>query len=177
MTTRKDIINHVVELLCGALGDTVSVYASRVRHLQCDELPSAGVYALKEQIEHNDTSPRRYERALTLVVEIVATASRNLDAVLYALTDKVEDALMEDSSFNQLVEDSEITSLSISLAESGERLMGCARLECTVTYERLLPEKPLDIFSVAGVAWDIAPADGKPEAHDSIDMPEEPIRA
>lgn len=172
MTTRKAIVEHVTALLRIALGASAkAVYASRVRHLQSADLPAVGVYALKEKVDHKDTSPRRYERSLTLAVEIVAEANRDLDAILYERADVVELALQDDPTFGGLVDDSELDSVEISLAESGDRLMGCARIDCTVTYERVLPEVLLDTFATGGVCWDLAPINGTIDATDTIPMP------
>lgn len=182
MTTRKAIVDHVAALLRSALGDAVkAVHASRVRHIQSADLPAVGVYALKEKADHKDTSPRRYERSLTLAVEVVAEANRELDAILYDRADRIELALLDDPTFGGLVDDSELDAVEISLAESGERLMGCARIDCTVTYERPLADAPLDVFATGGVSWDlVSPAgtpDGTIDAQDTLTLPQEASHA
>lgn len=174
MTTRQQITDAVAARLRAALPALEGrVYASRVRHIRTNRLPAIGVYALKEHADDNGTSPPRYTRALTLAVECVADADEALDATLNQLADAVEDCLLPDPALGGLVADLALSGTELSLAENGERLIGCARVDWTVEYERALPLPQVDAFASGGVRWDLAPQDGAIDAEDHLSPEQE----
>lgn len=173
MTARADIVNAITVRVRAAVGPDVRVYPSRIQHIQTGRLPAIGVYAMKEKANDEGTSPRRYTRTLSIAVECVATADERLDEVLYALADTVEAALLQDPTLNGLVDDLVLDAMEMHLAERGEALLGCARVECSVEYERVLPAVGLDDFRKGGVRWDKAEPgpDGTTDAEDIINLP------
>ncbi|MBG3875500.1 hypothetical protein FVW20_00275 [Desulfovibrio oxamicus] len=166
--TRKQITKAVEALLKAALPTVEGrVYRSRVRHIQSKRLPAIGVYGLKEALDAKDTSPPRYTRDLTLAVEVVANGE-GMDDTLNDLADAVEDALVADPTLGGLVQDLEMRGIEISLAEKGDELVGCARVDAGVWYERARQQPELDDFATGGVRWDLAPPDGATDAEDTI---------
>jgi len=166
--TRQQIVTAVAAMLRAVLPAVDGrVFPSRVRHIQSARLPAIGVYGLKEALDDEGTSPRRYTRDLTLAVEVVANGE-GMDATLNELADAVEDALEADPTLGGLVQDLELRGVEISLAEKGDELVGCARVDAGVWYERARQLPDLDDFATGGVRWDLAPQDGAPDAADII---------
>lgn len=174
MSTRQQIVTAVAAMLRTSLPAVEGrVYASRVRHIQSARLPSIGVYGLKETPDDEGTSPRRYTRDLTLAVEVVASGE-TMDATLNALSDAVEDTLEADPTLGGLVQDLELRGVEISLAEKGDELVGCARVDAGVWYERPRQQPELEDFATGGVRWDLAPQDGATDAEDIIHPEQHP---
>jgi len=166
--TRQQIVTAVAAMLRAALPAVEGrVYPSRVRHIQSARLPAIGVYGLKETLDDEGTSPPRYTRDLTLSVEVVASGE-GMDATLNELADAVEDCLLADPTLGGLVQDLEMRGIEISLAEKGDELVGCARVDAGVWYERARQQPDLDDFATGGVRWDLAPPDGVTDAEDTI---------
>jgi hypothetical protein len=168
MSNRQAIAEYAGRLLTAAFGRSAQVYVSRVKHLQAQQLPAIGVFAQREEADSNGTSPRRYERKLTLVVEIVTDALRHLDSHLNTFADTAEDALLADPTFDGLAEDCELERIELTFDHAGERPVGCAHIEFVVTYERHLEDPQLAAFMLGQVHWDSAPADGVDDAVDTI---------
>lgn len=168
MATRKQITKAVEALLKASLPTVEGrVYRSRVRHIQSTRLPAIGVYGLKEDLDDEGTSPPRYTRDLTLSVEVVANGEA-MDDTLNDLSDAVEDALLADPTLGGLVQDLGLRKVELSLAEKGDELVGCARVDAGVWYERVRQQPDLDDFATGGVRWDLAPQDDVTDAEDTI---------
>lgn len=77
------------------MGDRI--FPDRMEHWFAEELPACGVYTLSEVAIESDLSPEPDERRISLVCELLARFTENVDDHLDALCLAVEEALQLDA--------------------------------------------------------------------------------
>ncbi len=163
MHPRAQIRAYVVALLKAANITADRVYPSRFKPFSCRDLPAIGVYALGDDPDHKDSSPRTYVREMSLVVEAVAQVDDKLDDELDALAEAIEDVMLIDPALGGLAWDTILGPTHLGLAESGSTQFGSARITFLVTHATTPPEPTLsDLETIAG-QWDMAAPDGVTE--------------
>lgn len=169
---RKAIANALVTAATAAEG---RVYASRAIPLRRLDLPAIAVYTLTEEVTEDSaaTAPRELERQLSVVIECWAAAAQYqlIDDVLDDLAEEVEAAMHADPYFGDACGDSILSSTEIELDDSGDRLLGLARLTYAVTYRQLAPAaQDLDDWRTAEIDYSLAGEqdDEDDQAHDEL---------
>lgn len=109
-----------------------SVYASRIWPIAEGSLPVILVYTNSEEIELDSLDDLL--RRLTVVVEVVAQATPDLDTALDDILEQVEDALAADSTLNGLAMESLPAAIEVTMSGAGSQPTGRAKLSYSVLY-------------------------------------------
>jgi len=122
----------------GAILVTASV-ATTITQSRVYPLPpgttAALVYTLTEAVTNSTlTYPRKQERSLTLIVELVTRAVSNLDDALDDLCVLAEHAIANNQAVDGLADDIFLASTAITHSFDGDAPIGSARLEFIVNY-------------------------------------------
>ena len=179
MSQRSVIRDQVVAMLTGTTAAGANVFPSRVKPYSARNLPAIGVYLNGGGANHEDTSPRRYSRSETLVVEIVAGEMDNaddgrLDKLLDDIDDQVEAVLLADETLAGAVDDCALTGVDMTPTAVGEQVFGSCRVNFQVEYQTAAPSGEVDDFNTAHADWDVGPEpDGTLEAEDDINLQED----
>lgn len=131
---RQQVRDAVVTILTTAqVADTIS--KSRVYPIPADTVSMALVYTNSETIPQTTlTYPRKFEREMMMMIEVVARDSDYLDDRLDRLCESVEDAIGADNTLGGLVKDCVLTDTQISLDFSGDTQIGSAKMQFRVSY-------------------------------------------
>jgi len=118
---------------------TTAAVATTITQSRVHPLPpgttAALIYTTEEQITGSTlTYPRKQERSLTLVVELVTRAVSNLDDALDDLCVLAEQAIANDQTVNGLADDIALASTTIQQTFDGDAPIGSAKLEFIVSY-------------------------------------------
>lgn len=168
---RQLIREKVAALLLDATNAGKRVWPSRTRHFEARRLPAIGIYTLEDAATVADASPRRYDRTVTVVVEILATADDELDNVLDVLAAQVEAVLLADKTLGGVADDSAMgkTSIGFAAADEGEQPFACLAMEFEADYTTrpgLVDAATLDAFKTAHFDWDLGSPD--PDGPDGV---------
>lgn len=135
MSHKRKAIRHAMrDILMASPTLAGRVFTTRARPTETRELPVVILYALDEDAERINYQGSLM-RALSVAVEIRATASGNLDDALDDLCSAVEAALATDRQLTGLVTDSVIASTAIGLDGEGEARQAIATLRYNVRYQ------------------------------------------
>ncbi len=149
------------------------VFETRMAPLRQTELPAIAVYAGDEAIDPDSasTAPRELKRTLTVAVEAWVRLTENVDDALDDLALEIETAMDSDLNFGSLAFDSVLSSTEIGLKMDGDRPMGCARLEYSVTYHTdLRVDAVADEFDTADIQYSLEGNQATlDQAHDLVD--------
>lgn len=118
---------------------TTAAVATTITQSRVHPLPpgatAALIYTVAEQVTGNTlTYPRKQERSLTLIVELMTRAVSNLDDALDDLCVLAEQAIANDQTVNGLADDIALSSTTITQSFDGDAPIGSARLEFIVSY-------------------------------------------
>lgn len=118
---------------------TTAAVASTISQSRVHPLPpgttAALVYSTAESVTGSTlTYPRKLERDLTVIVELVTRAVSNLDDALDDLCVLTEQAIANDQTVNGLADDIVLVSTTITQTFDGDAPIGSARLEYLVSY-------------------------------------------
>ena len=105
-----------------------------------DDLPAARVYFNSEQIDAITlSSPRRFRRNLTAIIEIVldATGIDLIDDLADTASEAINDELEGDRKLNNLVKDCIPVGVAFEFSDNGSRPMARIEMEYNVEYETL----------------------------------------
>ncbi len=173
MHKRNEIRDAVIALLLGSTVAGTTVFQSRTRRVQENELPCISVFTSTETIEDRDEAPRYYRRTLTVVVECYLKATDNLDQALDAFSYQVEVALQSvDRLGLDFVQDFRPKNSVPSLVgERAEHLAGCMQIEFECIYDTPAGPSPEDLDNLNTVTayWQLD-QDVESEADDTIDL-------
>ena len=186
----KRIRRFVSDGLTADAGIAASVFAARHRALRGEELPVVLVYTDSEQVKGSRAlgpGVRRYERELDLQIAVqVSTDGRNdrgeeaadhlddlADAVESWMFDR-ENAPNQDGFPDAPWVHAHLSRAEMSVAEESRQPSPMRVLTFTVLYHATAPKPrqsaPEDLTGI-DVEHDLAPADGQPDATDSIPVP------
>jgi hypothetical protein len=132
---------HVRQQIRERIGSvlTTAAVATTITQSRVHPLPpgstAALIYTLTEAVTNSTlTYPRKQERSLTLIVELVTRAVSNLDDALDDLCVLAEQAIANDQTVNGLADDVFLASTAITHSFDGDAPIGSARLEFIVMY-------------------------------------------
>lgn len=171
---RAVIRKAVAALLAGKTVAGPRVFTSRVKPFSSRHLPAIGVYTTDEDADPGDTSPRRYTRTPDVVVQCLFEVDEALDDAMDAMALQLEAVLLPDPTWGGVAEDSVLVKSTMLFAEFGRAEYGCLELTFRAEYDSrpgLLNEASLNDFATAEVTYDLAKADGTPDAMDRISLP------
>jgi len=134
MNHRKEIRKKIVEMLKNETGVKDRVYSNRVIPIGSYQLPAISIYTRSETLRIINDSPRQYERALQLVVDIAASATSDLDDVIDDLAIQVEKVMEHNKALDNLVSDITLTETEIGIDSNADKLIGVASLVYEVKY-------------------------------------------
>lgn len=138
MAHQRQQIREAVVALLKAASITTEVHETRTPPVRRLRLPTLNVASLEESVDEASASsaPRELRRELDLAVEIYveATATSAADDLMDTLAERVEIAMSADETLGGKASDSILTSTEIEIHDTGDKLIGCARLTFTVTY-------------------------------------------
>lgn len=131
---RKQIRDEVVDILTTAeVADTIS--KSRVYPIPADTITMALVYTNTDTVAQTTlTYPRKFDREMMLVVEVVARDADYLNDRLDRVCESVENAIGADHTLGGKVKDCILTDTQITLDFSGDAPIGSARMQFRVSY-------------------------------------------
>lgn len=131
---RKQIRDEVVDILTTAeVADTIS--KSRVYPIPADTITMASVYTNTDTVAQTTlTYPRKFDREMMLVVEVVARDADYLNDRLDRVCESVENAIGADHTLGGKVKDCILTDTQITLDFSGDAPIGSARMQFRVSY-------------------------------------------
>jgi hypothetical protein len=131
---RKQIRDEVVDILTTAeVADTIS--KSRVYPIPADTITMALVYTNTDTVAQTTlTYPRKFDREMILVVEVVARDADYLNDRLDRVCESVENAIGADHTLGGKVKDCILTDTQITLDFSGDAPIGSARMQFRVSY-------------------------------------------
>ena len=131
---RKQIRDEVVDILTTAeVADTIS--KSRVYPIPADTITMALVYTNTDTVAQTTlTYPRKFDREMMLVVEVVARDADYLNDRLDRVCESVENAIGADHTLGGKVKDCILTDTQITLDFSGDAPIGSARMLFRVSY-------------------------------------------
>lgn len=131
---RKQIRDEVVDILTTAeVADTIS--KSRVYPIPADTITIALVYTNTDTVSQTTlTYPRKFDREMMLVVEVVARDADYLNDRLDRVCESVENAIGADHTLGGKVKDCILTDTQITLDFSGDAPIGSARMQFRVSY-------------------------------------------
>lgn len=170
---RKLIRDKIVERLKGNTDAGLRVYGSRVlpywngRQGLEAALPAILVYTLREPAEIFNQAPREYRRIVQVAVQAVVMGE-DVDDPLDDLARQIELCLFAEDTLDGTAADLVLQETEIVFTDEGEREMGAARLAWEVTYYDEIEPALEDNLATIQAEWDVAPADGDPEASDTI---------
>lgn len=145
-SARKEIRNRVIELLSAAnIVPTGRLFRNRMRSLETAELPAMLVYTFDEPVVKHAESPKEYERRLSLSVEIVGTASEDLDDLLDDLADRVEKVINDNYDLGGLCRDIDLSNTESQYSDEGHKAAGAVRMTFIVTYYTLAVQDSSDL--------------------------------
>lgn len=145
-------MNHPRTIVRKAVYDAIKAFVksipcimSRPDPLNDPQVPGILVYFGSEDndiIEGHVLNPARYERKLTILVDVVLTSDKNPEESLDSMAWSVEEALYTDVTFGIHTDLLEVTGsrlvrttpISFS-SQAGDRTFWCQRMEWLVTYE------------------------------------------
>lgn len=132
---------HVRQQIRERIGSvlTTAAVASTISQSRVHPLPpgttAALIYSTAESVTGSTlTYPRKLERDLTVIVELVTRAVSNLDDALDDLCVLAEQAIANDQTVNGLADDIVLVSTTITQSFEGDAPIGSARLEYLVSY-------------------------------------------
>jgi hypothetical protein len=131
---RKQIRDEVVDILTTAeVADTIS--KSRVYPIPADTITMALVYTNTDTVAQTTlTYPRKFDREMMLVVEVVARDADYLNDRLDRVCESVENAIGADNTLGGKVKDCILTDTQITLDFNGDAPIGSARMQFRVSY-------------------------------------------
>lgn len=131
---RKTIRDAVVTILTNA-SVAATISRSRVYPIPAGTTTIALVYTNSESIVQTTlTAPRKFERELILVVEVVTRDSSDLDDGIDTLCKNVENAIGASNTLGGVVKDCILIDTQVTLDFSGDAPIGSARMQFRVSY-------------------------------------------
>jgi hypothetical protein len=100
------------------------------------ELPAVLVYTRDERADVFDESPRRYRRRCDVVAEcaIQVAPGTAIDDDLDAFAQQVETAVLADDTLGGVAHDTQLTSTTMTIVDTGAQLIGAVVLTFEVEY-------------------------------------------
>ena len=133
---RRQIRERAATTLTGLTTTGSNVFQSRVYPMESAGLPGLCIYTTDEAIEIQSMGgTRNVSRDLTLIVEGYATDSANVDDTLDQIGKEIEIAMSGDITFNDLAQDSYLSSVEITLSGDGSTGIGKITHSYTVVYQ------------------------------------------
>lgn len=174
---RKAIRQAVAALLVGKTAANARVFATRAFPLwDQDELPAILVYTETEDSSVFDAAPKRYKRTVRVAIQCVVRADAALDDALDDMAEAVENQIALDDTLGGLASDCRVTQIEMTVLGEGEQSVGACRIMVDVDYFKLAPvEQPEPVVSAltrADVNMDLAPADGRIDSTQRINLPQ-----
>lgn len=133
---RRQIRERAATTLTGLTTTGSNVFQSRVYPMESAGLPGLCIYTTEETVEIQSMGgTRNVSRDLTLIVEGYATDSANVDDTLDQIGKEIEIAMSGDITFNDLAQDSYLSSVEITLSGDGSTGIGKITHSYTVVYQ------------------------------------------
>ena len=133
---RRQIRERAATTLTGLTTTGSNVFQSRVYPMESAGLPGLCIYTTEETVEMQSMGGTRHvSRDLTLIVEGYATDSANVDDTLDQIGKEIEIAMSGDITFNDLAQDSYLSSVEITLSGDGSTGIGKITHSYTVVYQ------------------------------------------
>jgi hypothetical protein len=175
---RKAIREAVAGLLLGKTNAGAKVYTDRTRPLEFADLPCLVVWTKAEKSEIFNQAPREYMRTLVVSVQIFATADDGAVDQLDLISEQVEQVIGQNDllTFNgeNTACDTRIIGGEGEYTSEGEQLLGWWRIDIEADYRKYSPSEiseNLGDLEGVDIKYDCAPADGRLEAEDQINLP------
>ncbi len=177
----RQILREKVSALL-SLGGTAAgsrVWPSRSRPWLSNKVPAIGVYTVEEDSPAANVSPRRYDRTVTVLVELHLDAQdERLDDAMDGLAKQVEDILLADPTWGGVADDSALMGTTMGFSAQGEVERGVVLMQFEADYTTRPGQADaatLDDFRTAEVNWDLRPhdPDADPDATDTVTLPQE----
>ncbi len=135
---RTQIRDAVTDLLLGLPTTGNNVFKSRIRKLSAAELPALTIETNDETIDMETTTDDYVNfRTLDLVIRANAKVNADLDNVLDACIQEVEETLFADivnNTLASLVKDIELKAIKVQMNNEGDQPIGEAAMLWTVNY-------------------------------------------
>lgn len=132
---------HVRQQIRERIGSvlTTAAVASTIAQSRVHPLPpgttAALIYTTAETVTGSTlTYPRKLERGMTVMVELITRSVSNLDDALDDLCVLAEQAIANDQTVNGLADDIALVATTITQTFEGDAPIGSARLEYLVSY-------------------------------------------
>jgi len=175
VNSRNAIRQKVIQLLRAAVPD-IKIDAHRFIPLEADEYPHVGVYALEESAEIYNVAPRKYERTLSLAVQVTVVAGDNAETEVDEIAAEIEDVMNRDDTLDGSVANCVYTGASLAHGENGENSVVVARLTYDLNYYTVhgIDSSTLDPFERANTTWQPEPGEGDetPDTVDDVELPQ-----
>lgn len=131
---RQQIREAAKAMLLGHTEAGQNVYSNRVSALWRSDLPSISIYLTDETATPRDLRQSSYVRTGTLVFQILAAATENLDHQLDTIADQIESITGADPSLKGTVQGFLLQSSESELNTEGTTPIGTLSLIYQVTY-------------------------------------------
>lgn len=171
----RHLIRHAVK--AALLNRTIAeerVQASRFIPWRPKDLPAIAIYTLTEGVDpaSEDTAPRRLARRVDVGIEAAVTAGEDVDDVLDALAQEIEDAIDADLGLGGTVsKDVLLTGTETTVLEGGDQTVGIVRLTYAAEYytEYRARDSGLDDLKTVDTRHDLEGAqEAVNQAHDVV---------
>jgi hypothetical protein len=171
MSQRKLIRHAIVDLLMNKTAAEDRVYPNRLLNVFELELPAILVYTKDEPVRVYTEAPREYERLLNLSIEIVASATDDLDDLLDDVSEEIEYWMRQDHTHGELCADTTLKRCEISIQKNGDSLIGSSIMSYEMPYytEAVRDSKDLRPLHKANVKIHMH-GDANPNQIDSEDL-------
>ena len=171
---RKYLRKKIQDLLKRSNIDGIGedVFSMRSIPSDIELLPVALIYPKNENIDRFDESPKRYERILNIMIEVIVTDDDDecLSDSLDDLSMQVEKAIEQDIEIEKCVESIELQSVTYDTAGEGQSPVGSAVLNYQIRYITEPRENfSHSDFNTADVTWN-ANEHTDPDTKDTIDL-------
>lgn len=153
MSERKAIRNGVISRLTGSTAAGTNVHNSRVIPKKLDDLPAINVYFESE--EHELLTQRSLRATPTLAIDCLVASSSTWQDDLDDLVDSVQDLLLGDSTFCDLVGNYRRGSLVIAYNGEGEVPFGFGTWSLELEHQLEFEPTVTDAFTTAVVNVDM----------------------
>lgn len=137
---QKPIKRQIKEAIRGVLiGKTDAknrVSISQTTPTDDEEVPAILIYAVSENVNRFNQSPKDYKRVLTLTIECISNGNHDddLDVQLENLGEQVEAIMEMDETLGDLVDRVELTASAYATSEEGSTYMGSLFLTYDVVF-------------------------------------------
>lgn len=178
---KRKIKVAIRDLFRGQLKDVEdkNIRVSRSISTQSDNLPTILIYSTTESVRRFDESPKRYERTLTINVEILEAGNNDddMDMRLEVLGERVEALMEKDETLGGIANDLELVNSNYQQEPDGESPMGSLVLQYNVEFYQfaIRDDQCLDTLKGVDIDYKVGHdnASPEPEPTEAVDAQDE----